>query len=141
MSDPAAAVALVERLGAFEDPVHGYWVVTLRALRRPLGTVLLKPIPASGTTEPLQPSGDTEIGWHFHPDSWGHGYATEAASAVLRHACDFGLPRVVAVTHPDNRASQRVCERIGMRSLGRTSRYYNAECELFESVFSDHPPG
>jgi RimJ/RimL family protein N-acetyltransferase len=136
MTDPAAAVALVERLGAFEDPVHGYWVVVPRALQRPAGTILLKPIPASGPMEPLQPSGDTEIGWHFHPDYWGHGYATEAASAVLQHAFDFGLPRVVAVTHPENRGSQGVCERIGMRSLGRTNRYYNVECELFESASS-----
>jgi len=80
---------------------------------------------------PLQPSGDTEIGWHFHPDYWGSGYASEAASAVLAHAWASGLERVVAVTNPENTASQAVCLRIGMRHDGQTDRYYNATCELF----------
>jgi RimJ/RimL family protein N-acetyltransferase len=33
--------------------------------------------------------------------------------------------------HPKNLASQKVCERIGMRSDGLTSRYYTSECMLF----------
>jgi RimJ/RimL family protein N-acetyltransferase len=98
------------------------------------GTLLLKSIPASGETLPLQPSGETEIGWHFHPDYWGRGYASEAAGAVLAHAFDNGLERVVAVTAPANTASQRVCLRIGMTHRGQTNRYYNATCELFEAT-------
>ena len=82
---------------------------------------------------PLEPSGDTEIGWHFHPDYWGHGYATEAAAAVLSYAFASGLEKVVAVTAPANKASQSVCLRIGMRHGGQTRRYYNALCELFEA--------
>jgi RimJ/RimL family protein N-acetyltransferase len=131
MQDPADSAALVARLSGFDDPVHGYWVVVPRDTGRPVGTILLKSIPASGPTQPFEPSGDTEIGWHFHPDTWGHGYATEAASAVLEHAVSAGLSRVVAVTHAENFPSQRVCERIGMRHVGRTDRYYNMECELF----------
>ncbi|MGO4536468.1 GNAT family N-acetyltransferase [Leifsonia sp. 2MCAF36] len=131
MTDRADALALVQRLGGFEHPVHGFWVVVPREAERPVGTILLKSIPASGTTEPLEPSGDTEIGWHFHPDAWGNGYATEAASAVLERAFGAGLPKVVAVTRTDNTASQRVCERIGMRYEGLTDRYYNTECDLF----------
>ncbi|BCW20489.1 N-acetyltransferase [Arthrobacter sp. NtRootA9] len=99
-----------------------------------VGTLLLKSIPASGAELPLQPSGDTEIGWHFHPDHWGKGYATEAAAAVLAYAFNNGVPKVVAVTNPANTASQRVCTRIGLLHRGRTSRYYNALCELFELV-------
>ncbi|KSU76621.1 Protein N-acetyltransferase, RimJ/RimL family [Pseudarthrobacter enclensis] len=98
------------------------------------GTLLLKSIPASGAELPLQPSGDTEIGWHFHPDHWGKGYATEAAAAVLAYAFNNGAPKVVAVTNPANTASQRVCTRIGLLHRGRTSKYYNALCELFELV-------
>jgi RimJ/RimL family protein N-acetyltransferase len=97
-----------------------------------VGTILLKSIPASGTGDPLQPSGDTEIGWHFHPAAWGRGYASEAASAVLAHAFARGLDRVVAVTHPDNAASQAVCRRIGMTPRGRTDAYYGVTCELFD---------
>ena len=104
------------------------------ATGEPAGTLLLKSIPASGDGQPPEPSGDTEIGWHFHPDSWGHGFATEAASVVLRYAFESGLKRVVAVTNPGNLASRRVCERIGMRYLGQTDAYYSTTCELYAAT-------
>ncbi|WP_045732227.1 GNAT family N-acetyltransferase [Pseudarthrobacter chlorophenolicus] len=103
-----------------------------RSLPALAGTLLLKSIPASGAELPLQPSGDTEIGWHFHPDHWGKGYATEAAAAVLAYAFNSGVPKVVAVTNPANAASQRVYTRLGLLHQGQTSRYYNALCELYE---------
>ena len=53
---------------------------------------------------------------------------------VLRHGLGAGLPRVVAVTHPQNTASQRVCRRIGMTHVGRTDRYHDATCELFTAT-------
>ncbi len=127
MTDPADAARRVARLRTLEDDLRAFRVVTLAG--EPIGTVMLQPIPASGP-EPLRPSGDTEIGWHFHPDHWGHGYATEAAGALLGAAL-ADLPRVVAVTYPENAASQRVCERIGMRGLGPTDAYYNVRMELF----------
>ncbi len=127
------AAARVERWKAADDGTHGVWaVVPHEGEDVPTGTILLKPIPASGTGDPLQPSGDTEIGWHFHPHAWGRGYATEAAGAVLAHGFARGLDRVVAVTHPDNTASQAVCRRIGMTHRGTTDAYYDTTCELFD---------
>jgi RimJ/RimL family protein N-acetyltransferase len=134
MTDRAEAVARVERLRSLALPApRGIWAVTRQDDGRLLGALLLKDVPASGGTPP-GPSGDVEIGWHLHPDAWGHGYATEAARRVLRHAFAGGLDRVVAVTHPDNAASQRVCLRSGMTSEGRTDRYYDTTCELFTAV-------
>ena len=112
-------------------PVCGVWAVGRRADGHLPGTLLLKPIPASSDQTPLPPSGDIEIGWHFHPDAWGHGYATEAASRVLKHAFASGLSEVIAVTNQANTASQAVAKRIGMIHTGTTTRYYNATCELF----------
>lgn len=144
MRDLAEAQERIHNWLHTEHPVHGVWAVQLKGQSKlpgpfpeqapPLaGALLLKSIPASGGVLPLQPSGDTEIGWHFHPDHWGNGYATEAASAVLSYAVGSGLDRVVAVTAPANTASQRVCLRIGMTHIGQTARYYNALCELFEA--------
>jgi RimJ/RimL family protein N-acetyltransferase len=145
MRERAEAEERIRVWQAMDHPLHGAWAVQLKEavrLKEPLpsntaaplaGTLLLKSIPASGEELPLQPSGDTEIGWHFHPDRWGHGYATEAAAAVLAYALDGGLERVVAVTAPANTASQGVCLRIGMTHRGQTNRYYNATCELFEA--------
>jgi len=57
-----------------------------------------------------------EIGWTLHPDHFGQGYASEAASAVLDLAFDvIGLHRVVAKLDPRNDASVSLCRRLGMR--------------------------
>jgi 3-dehydroquinate dehydratase/shikimate dehydrogenase len=56
-----------------------------------------------------------ETGWRLHPDHWGHGYATEAATASLRFGFDqAGLDEIVAYTTTLNTRSQAVMERIGM---------------------------
>ena len=112
-----------------QHPVHGAWLVSTHEGVR-VGTVLLKPIPDSGADT----ARDVEVGWHFHPHAWGHGYATEAARAVLDHAWPSGLTRVVAVTHPENTASQGVCRRLGMTARGLSRAYYDAECALFDLV-------
>ena len=60
--------------------------------------------------------GETEIGYRFAKSQWGKGYATEAARATIAHA--FGtleLPSVIAVIDPENVASLRVAEKLGMR--------------------------
>ncbi|OLR90532.1 GNAT family N-acetyltransferase [Actinokineospora bangkokensis] len=57
-----------------------------------------------------------EIGWVFHPDHHGRGYATEAATELLRLAFDeLGAHRVTARLDADNAASAALCERLGMR--------------------------
>ena len=57
-----------------------------------------------------------EGGWIFHPDVHGHGYATEAAAAMLRLGFEgLGLHRIVADADSRNVASHRVMERLGMR--------------------------
>ena len=87
------------------------------------GTVLFKPLP-NGV-------GEVEVGWHLHPDSWGHGYATEAARAVIARGFEAGLPEVYAVVRPGNEASLAVCRRLGMTPLGRFRRWYDVELEAF----------
>lgn len=56
-----------------------------------------------------------EIGWRLASDAWGHGYATEAAQAVLKFGfIDKGLEEIVSFTVPDNQRSQNVMKKIGM---------------------------
>jgi RimJ/RimL family protein N-acetyltransferase len=131
MADRSEAVAAVARWRDLPDPVHAMWAVERAEDRQLVGTMLLKSIPASSEQEPLPASGDTEIGWHFHPDAWGLGYATEAARRVLDYGFAAGLTEVVAVTYPDNAASQAVALRIGMTARGLTDHYYNTTLALF----------
>lgn len=57
-----------------------------------------------------------ELGWVLAPEHEGHGYATEAAAALLQVAFDgFGAHRVVARMDPDHDGSAAVATRLGMR--------------------------
>jgi RimJ/RimL family protein N-acetyltransferase len=57
-----------------------------------------------------------EIGYVFHPDYGGHGYATEAAGVLLRLGFEnYGLHRIVGRLDARNAPSARVLERLGMR--------------------------
>jgi len=51
--------------------------------------------------------GEVEIGWPLHPDCWGHGYASEAATAVLAHGFAGGLPEILAVSPPTTTGPRR----------------------------------
>ena len=57
-----------------------------------------------------------EVGFAFHPDRHGHGYATEAVRPMLAIAFEhLGLHRVIGRTEARNDASARLMERLGMR--------------------------
>jgi RimJ/RimL family protein N-acetyltransferase len=64
----------------------------------------------------LPPGPALEVGWRFAPETWGHGYATEAA----RGAIDWGFairpeaPEIIAITARTNLRSQAVMQRLGM---------------------------
>ena len=103
------------------DERFGCWAI--ECPDRVAGTVLFKPLP-NGV-------GEVEVGWHLHPDSWGHGYATEAARAVIDRGFGAGVPEVYAVVRPGNAASMAVCRRLGMEPLGRLRRWYDVDLEAF----------
>jgi len=66
--------------------------------------------------QPLADTGHVEIGWWLARSHWGRGLATEAARAVLRDGFErAGLARIVAIAQPQNRASIRVMEKLGMQ--------------------------
>lgn len=56
-----------------------------------------------------------EIAWRLTRESWGHGYATEGAAAVLKYGfVTLGLPEIVAFTAAGNERSRAVMDRLGM---------------------------
>jgi RimJ/RimL family protein N-acetyltransferase len=57
-----------------------------------------------------------EIGWKLRRQCWGQGYATEAATELLRFGfTGAGLDRIVSIRHIDNVRSERVMEKLGLR--------------------------
>ena len=95
-----------------EEPRHRYQLaVTLRETGELIGNCGLR------LDQPDATQGD--IGYELTPAQWGHGYATEAAHAML--AFGFGelrLHRIWSWCLADNQASVQVLERLGMRLEG-----------------------
>ncbi|MFY1690760.1 GNAT family N-acetyltransferase [Plantactinospora sp. WMMB782] len=103
---------------------YGIWAMQRRDDGRVVGTVLLKPMPGR---DEAKLTDDIEVGWHLHPDSWGHGYATEAARGAVERAFAAGVPEIYAVVAPGNEASMAVARRLGMASIGRRTDWYGGE--------------
>lgn len=106
----------------------GSWAIVEKETKQIVGSILLKQLPDNegNLTE------DYEVGWHLRKASWGKGYATEAGKWAIEYGFKvMKLPVIYAVVKPENYASIRVTQRLGMRPMGRTRRYYGAELELF----------
>ncbi len=74
-----------------------------------------------GQMGPWQPDGwpGTEVGYAFHPDAWGRGYAVESAVAAIDWAFDtLGWDEVIHCIAPENAASRKVAQRLGSRNRG-----------------------
>ena len=108
----AESDAMIARYGEeLEREGWGFWAVEARAGGAPfVGMVGLHRVSAALPCAPA-----VEVGWRLHPDHWGRGYASEAATASLDFGFDeAGLHEIVAFTTTVNTRSQAVMERIGM---------------------------
>jgi len=66
-----------------------------------------------------------DLGYVLARAAWGHGYASEAAAAMLRFGFgELGLHKISATCDPDNRGSARVLEKIGMRREGLLKEHF-----------------
>jgi ribosomal-protein-alanine N-acetyltransferase len=75
----------------------------------------------------LEEPDTVELAYLFDDTHWGRGLATEVSHALLRWGFEtLELPRIVAVADPDNLASQRVMQKVGMAFEGRC-RYEGEE--------------
>lgn len=133
MKDLTEAEARIRSYDELSAPPRGFWAIEVRETGRVVGSVLILDVPNAEQAE-------VQIGWHLHPDSWGHGYASEAAAAVLEYGLAHGLPQILALTHLDNYPSQDLARRIGMEELGRTDQWYDEPSMLFR-VRSGHGAG
>jgi RimJ/RimL family protein N-acetyltransferase len=101
-----------------------FWALELVESGEVVGATLCQPLPGG--------DGEHEIGWHIFPAHQRNGYATEIGRGAAEYGFDvLGLDEILAIVVPDNVASLRVAEAIGMKSRGRSSRYYDMEAEVF----------
>ena len=86
----------------------------------------------------LEKTGEVDLAYTLAQDCWGQGYATEASIAWLDYAFGFGqelghgldLPRIVAISKPENRASIRILEKLGM-CYERDDVFYHCNCAYY----------
>jgi RimJ/RimL family protein N-acetyltransferase len=87
----------------------GEWATVERATGAFLGVCGLILWPEIDGVEEL------EVAYLLARDAWGKGYATEAATAIRDFALEeLGRERLVSLIYPDNAASIRVAEKVGM---------------------------
>ena len=109
---------------------HGFgpWLVERRDDGQLLGHCGLRYWPGSD---------DVEVLYALARDAWDRGYATEAARASVAYGFqELGLARIIAAILPENTASRRVLEKLGMRETG-PFRFGTLEVVGFELLASE----
>lgn len=110
VDEPSAAECIARTTAYYEaHPGYGFFAVELKADTSLAGHIALKPL---GDDE-------IEIGWLLDRHYRGRGIAFEAATGMLHHGFKTqGLDQIVAVMYPENAASRRVAEKLGMAYQG-----------------------
>lgn len=116
----------------------GIWSVSDRATGEKIGTGVLLPMPVEQDEIDWElvvgddlPEAEIEVGYLLRRSAWGRGYATEICARLLRFAFEeTTLEEVVAITDPDNVASQRVLRKCGLVDEG-LRRAYASQCPCF----------
>jgi len=117
--------AALGRVTRYYRSVHGLgvWYATRRDTGAFIGWYCLKYCP---------PTCDVEVGYRLLHNAWGQGFATEGATELIRYGFDdLGLDMIIGVTHPGNRASQRVLMKSGLDDAGFERKYYDRRLRLF----------
>ena len=110
VKSPEETLERVRQRIAADHGALGFW----RVERRGDGTFY-----GLGALIRMPTGDDVELAYRLARSAWGQGIAGEAAAALLDYAFGtVGLPRVVAVTYPENRASQRVLDKLGFTRQG-----------------------
>lgn len=91
-----------------EHPELGLWATVHKTTGKFIGRCGLLPWEIDDRLE-------TEIAYLLDKSYWHQGLATEAARGILKYAFEqLHLSRLICLMHPENVASQKVAERIGM---------------------------
>ena len=107
---------MINRLMAhWQEHGYGLWAVEQHTTGALLGRCGLQRIPETD---------EVEIDFILEPACWGQGFATEAGQASLQFGfAQLNLKEVVGIVHPDNLASQRVLQKLGMQ-FAQATEYF-----------------
>lgn len=107
---------LNRKIHEWRDRGWSQWAVEVKATGQLIGFLGLAPPEFLPEVMPT-----VEVGWRLDPAWWGRGLATEGGRAALEYGFEsLGLDEVVSIYEPENVASGRVMEKLGMRPLKDT---------------------
>jgi RimJ/RimL family protein N-acetyltransferase len=95
----------------------GFWAIVEKSSREFIGWVVLRPesrFRMAVLLNVVEPDA-MELGYRLRKVSWGKGYATEASQALIERALKENIPKIIAWALPENKASIRVMEKLGMK--------------------------
>jgi len=70
----------------------------------------------------LEELGEVDVAYRLMPPTWGMGLATEVSRAAISYGfANLGLKQIIGLVMPENIASVRVLEKIGLRRIGPIS--------------------
>ncbi|WP_282610415.1 GNAT family N-acetyltransferase [Pelagibius sp. Alg239-R121] len=122
LEETKAAIARVD--ARWKNLGYSWWAILHRKEKEIIGAACVQNL-ANNEGAPL------EIGWRLKSEFQGQGFATEAGQAAIDFAFEhLGVDYLVAVAHPDNKASHRVMERLGMTYVG-IEEHYDAPCVVY----------
>ena len=95
----------------------GFWAIVEKSSREFIGWVVLRPESRFRIAVLLNvvESDAMELGYRLRKVSWGKGYVTEASQALIDRALEENIPKIIAWALPENKASIRVMEKLGMK--------------------------
>jgi RimJ/RimL family protein N-acetyltransferase len=103
------------RLQHWQEHGYGWWAVELREQPGLIGWNGLQYLPDTD---------EVEVGYLLSRENWGRGLAVEGACEGLRYGFEkLGLGEIVGIVHPENLASQRVLEKLGMVRTAETEYF------------------
>lgn len=112
MSIDAARQTLIDRpLRDYEVYGFGRMACIEKSTKRLIGFSGLKYL------EELE---EVDVGYRFLPDTWGNGYATESAKALMEMGTkEHGIRRYIGLVLPENQASANVLDKLGLAYVHR----------------------
>lgn len=112
------------RLAKYADAERGWglWKAITKQDDEFIGWILVRPM---GFFDGNRDDDNLELGWRFFRSAWGHGYATEAATAVMSALEGVGYRRFTAMAIEENTASVNVMKKLGMQYV-KTSTHPDA---------------
>jgi ribosomal-protein-alanine N-acetyltransferase len=134
------ANSLKQKLERFEKLVHGYRaenygyfaITPINSDHRMIGWVGLTP---------LEKHPYTQLLYGLAKPYWGQGYASEAADAMVRYAFRrMQLDMLVAVVNPENAASRKLIEKLGMSFCQQIDWPRQGTVDLFAMTRDQYQP-